>query len=107
MHQENLHAKTPPVADLLFLCDSSSGAGREGRHDGWPEEPGARGRCGAGFRPRRDRQPIPADLNGDWVVNAFDLSLLLSGWGSIGPGDINNDGIVSAADMSLLLDSWG
>jgi hypothetical protein len=53
------------------------------------------------------RQPIPADLNGDWVVNAFDLSLLLSGWGSIGPGDINNDGIVSAADMSLLLDSWG
>jgi hypothetical protein len=49
---------------------------------------------------------MPADLNGDWVVNAMDLSLLLANWGGSGVGDITGDGIVSAQDLSLLLAYW-
>ena len=52
------------------------------------------------------RQPMPADLNGDWLVNAMDLSLLLANWGGSGVGDITGDGIVSAQDLSLLLAYW-
>ena len=48
----------------------------------------------------------PADLNGDGAVNAADLSILLSAWGSAGPGDVNGDGTVNAADLSILLSSW-
>jgi hypothetical protein len=48
----------------------------------------------------------PADLNGDGAVNAADLSILLSNWGTSGLGDINADGIVNAADLSILLSSW-
>jgi len=48
----------------------------------------------------------PADLNGDGAVNAADLSILLSNWGTPGPGDINGDGIVNAADLSILLSNW-
>ncbi len=51
----------------------------------------------------------PADLNGDGVVNAADLALLLGAWG-LNPGnpaDLNDDGAVNAADLALLLGSWG
>jgi hypothetical protein len=48
----------------------------------------------------------PADLNGDGAVNAADLSILLSNWGTPGPGDINGNGAVDAADLSILLSSW-
>ena len=48
----------------------------------------------------------PADLNGDGVVSAPDLTLLLSNWGGSGLGDINGDGVVNAADLSILLSSW-
>jgi predicted outer membrane repeat protein len=50
----------------------------------------------------------PADLNGDGFINAADLSLLLSMWGSAGPvGDINGDGAINAADLALMLSVWG
>ena len=49
----------------------------------------------------------PADLNGDGVVNATDLSLLLNNWGGAGVGDINADGVVNASDLALLLNGWG
>ncbi len=52
------------------------------------------------------RQLIPADINGDWLVNATDLSLLLANWGGSGVGDITGDGVVSAADLSMLLAYW-
>ncbi|RLS87020.1 MAG: hypothetical protein DWI10_10385, partial [Planctomycetota bacterium] len=49
----------------------------------------------------------PSDLNGDGLVNAFDLAVLLVNWGSAGPlGDINGDEIVNAADLSLMLSAW-
>jgi surface antigen len=49
-----------------------------------------------------------ADLNGDGVVNVFDLSILESDWGTSGHlGDINLDGTVNATDLSILLSQWG
>lgn len=43
----------------------------------------------------------------DGVVNAQDLSAMLSQWGSGGFADLNHDGITDAADMSILLSAWG
>jgi len=52
----------------------------------------------------------PGDLNGDGVVNAADLSILLSNWNKTGStaaqGDLNGDGVVNAADLSILLSKW-
>jgi len=50
---------------------------------------------------------IPGDLNGDGVVNAADLAIMLGAWGTAGPGDLNSDGTVNAADLAILLGSWG
>jgi hypothetical protein len=48
------------------------------------------------------------DLNGDHLVNAQDLAILLSAWGSAKPGaaDLNGDGVVNGADMAVLLSGW-
>lgn len=48
-----------------------------------------------------------ADINGDGVVDAFDLAGLLGDWGESGAGDLNGDGGVNAFDLSILLGSWG
>jgi hypothetical protein len=48
----------------------------------------------------------PGDLNGDGVVNAADLAILLGAWGTSGPGDFNLDGVVNAADLATLLGYW-
>ncbi len=51
--------------------------------------------------------PILGDLNGDHLVNAFDLSFLLAAWGTADPiADINGDGIVNGADLSFVLTNW-
>ena len=50
--------------------------------------------------------PIIGDINGDGVVNGFDLGLLLSGWGQPGPTDLNNDGITNGFDLGVLLTNW-
>ena len=54
----------------------------------------------------------PADLNQDGSVNATDLLILLSSWGSCGdcadcPADLNDDCAVGAADLIILLGNWG
>lgn len=50
----------------------------------------------------------PADINGDGVVSAADLALMLGAWGSSAPEpDLNNDGTVNASDLALLLGAWG
>lgn len=50
----------------------------------------------------------PADLNGDGVVNAGDLALLLGAWGSASStADLNLDATVNAGDLALLLGAWG
>jgi hypothetical protein len=51
-----------------------------------------------------------ADLSGNGQVDAADLGILLSVWGtspSDGQGDLTHDGFVSAADLSALLTKWG
>jgi len=48
----------------------------------------------------------PGDLNGDGTVNAADLALLLSGWGTAAT-DLDGDGTTGAADLGILLNNWG
>lgn len=48
----------------------------------------------------------PADLDGNGVVDAADLSIMLGAWGSTGPGDLDGDGEVNAADLSIMLGAW-
>ncbi len=48
----------------------------------------------------------PADLDGDGVVAAEDLTILLSNWGGSGEGDINSDGTIDAEDLTALLSAW-
>jgi hypothetical protein len=48
------------------------------------------------------------DINNDGQVNIFDLSILLSKWGSAdATADINHDGAVNVFDLSMLLSHWG
>ena len=49
---------------------------------------------------------VPADLNGDGVVNGADLGLLLVDFGGSGAADLNGDGIVNGADLGLMLVEW-
>jgi endoglucanase len=51
---------------------------------------------------------IVGDINGDGVVNVFDLSILLSDWStSTAAADLNHDGTVNVFDLSVLLSHWG
>jgi len=53
---------------------------------------------------------LTGDLNGDGVVNIFDLSIFLSHWQQSGSGlpeDFNNDGLVNIFDLSMLLSNYG
>ena len=45
------------------------------------------------------------DLNGDGVVNAADMAILLNGWGTPA-GDLNGDGTTDSLDLAILLNSW-
>jgi hypothetical protein len=55
-----------------------------------------------------NQQGKTGDLNGDGVVNIFDLSILLSNWGTSNQNaDLNNDGVVNIFDLSILLSNWG
>jgi len=54
--------------------------------------------------------PVPGDVNGDAVVNIFDVNLVSSHWGNIGqagiPGDANNDGTINIFDINLISSNW-
>lgn len=51
--------------------------------------------------------PIIGDLNTDQAVDVFDLSILLSQWGTSGPSaDLNTDGTVNVYDLSIQLTHW-
>ncbi len=59
-----------------------------------------------------DEPGTPGDLNGDGVVDVFDLLILLDAWGACPregscPADLNDDGAVDVFDLLILLDSWG
>ncbi len=55
---------------------------------------------------------VVGDINGDGVVTAADLAVLLSNWGAVTSrasslaSDINDDGFVDASDLALLLSNW-
>jgi hypothetical protein len=54
---------------------------------------------------------IPADVNGDGVVDVLDLLLVLSVWNETGdhgwiPEDINLDGVVDVLDLLEVLAHW-
>ncbi len=51
--------------------------------------------------------PCPADLDGDGVVGASDVALLLGAWGMPGPGDLDGNGVVGSGDVALVLGAWG
>ncbi len=52
--------------------------------------------------------PCAADINGDRIVDATDISALLAGWGIVGGGsDVNRDGQVGGADLTELIAAWG
>ena len=48
----------------------------------------------------------PADFDGDGVVGAADLAIMLGAWGTNG-ADLNGDRTTNAADLALLLGAWG
>ena len=52
---------------------------------------------------------LPCDLDGDAVVGASDLVILLGAWETNpgGPPDFNGDGVVNAIDLIELLGNWG
>jgi hypothetical protein len=47
-----------------------------------------------------------ADLNGDGVVDAADLAILLGAWNTAGPTDLDGNGTTDAADLAALLGGW-
>ncbi len=53
--------------------------------------------------------PHVGDLNGNSVVDATDLAMLLGAWGPNPghPADLNSDGVVNAFDLASLLANWG
>lgn len=55
--------------------------------------------------------PCQGNLNGDNVVDAADLSVVISGFGMAVPpgtgGDVNGDGVVDSADLSVVVSEFG
>ena len=56
-----------------------------------------------------DDDAFACDLDGDGIVGASDLVMLLGAWGKNPghPADFNGDGMVNAADLIELLGNWG
>lgn len=57
------------------------------------------------------RPTCPGDTNGDGVINAADLSVLLRGFGQAHPAmsgpNLNNDTTINGADLAILLSQFG
>ncbi|MFO0827436.1 MAG: FG-GAP-like repeat-containing protein [Phycisphaerales bacterium] len=54
--------------------------------------------------------PSLADLDGDGVVGATDLGMMLGAWGPVSANsrhiDLDNDGSIGASDLGILLGAW-
>ncbi len=49
-----------------------------------------------------------SDLDGDGIVAASDLGVLLGAWGGASvPADLSGDGVVSSPDLAIMLAAWG
>lgn len=59
---------------------------------------------------RRVTCPCPGDINGDRMVDFFDLNGVLSQYGQVGVGltaDVNGDGRVDFSDLNIVLSAFG
>jgi hypothetical protein len=52
-------------------------------------------------------QACDGDLNGNGLVDAADLALLLGQWGTSGSADFDGSGVVDGADLAIVLGAWG
>ncbi|MCH8054070.1 MAG: hypothetical protein IH895_08425 [Planctomycetes bacterium] len=52
---------------------------------------------------------LAQDLDGNGVVGASDLAMLLGSWGPCEgcPADFDGNGLVGASDLAVLLGAWG
>jgi lysophospholipase L1-like esterase len=51
--------------------------------------------------------PLPGDVNGDGLVNIFDVNMISAHWNEVGPdGDANRDGIVNVFDINYVSSHW-
>lgn len=79
-------------------CDIASGASRDDNNNGIPDE------C--------ESPGIPGDLDGNGIVGASDLLILLASWGPCAdcgncPADLDGNCTVGASDLLILLENWG
>jgi peptidoglycan/xylan/chitin deacetylase (PgdA/CDA1 family) len=106
---ENLNFEYTPTAGAKFarlqvVVTANSGANAYLDNVQWIDETGAAVPPGVGGGTLK-----PGDVNGDGLVNALDLSIMLSHWnqaGSRAQGDLSGDGRISALDLSMLLSNW-
>lgn len=71
------------------------------------------GPAASGFSPEIDAfadvapAPPSPDLDGSGAIDASDLAMLLSAWGSLdSTADLDGDGIVGPSDIAVLLSAW-
>lgn len=50
-------------------------------------------------------RPVQGDVNGDGLVEAMDLAMVMGDWGG-SRFDLDGDGVVGAADIAVLLANW-
>ncbi|MEY3025118.1 MAG: hypothetical protein RLZZ238_15 [Planctomycetota bacterium] len=74
-----------------LLASPYAATSDDGDANGVPDE------CGPG---------CPADFDGDGLVNAADLAVVLANWGT-DAADLDGDGSTGASDLAVLLDAWG
>jgi hypothetical protein len=76
----------------------------------WNQGPGTEQQQAAFTIPPVVSVSCPADISGDGVVDAVDLSRILAAWNSDGssePGtDLDEDGIVGPLDLAVVLAGW-
>jgi len=65
----------------------------------------------AGIHDPLETPSCPADINGDGVVDAADLALVLAYFATVAEcgsrEEINRDGLIDGADLALVLAAWG
>lgn len=94
---------TEPTANASFVDMTGSGV--------WTLRPAMTPCFRTNVDVNADRVPdacaCPADLDRSGTVDASDLAVLLSAWGSAGEGDVDGDGTVGAFDLAVVLSMWG
>ncbi len=74
-----------------------------------PCEEGGEGPPDQGGDGESEAPACPADVDGDGVVGAADLTSLLAAWGACAgcSADLNGDALVGPSDLASLLSAWG